>query len=106
LARRDPPAHAEVLALRAAAAALDNYRLPDCELYVTVEPCAMCIGAALQARIRTLVFGCDDSKAGAVGSLYDLARDPRLNHQITVVRGVESERARRLLQEFFAARRH
>jgi tRNA(adenine34) deaminase len=105
IARRDPTAHAEVLALRAAAAAVGNYRLGDCDLYVTVEPCAMCVGAALQARIRTLVFGCDDPKAGAVGSLFDLARDPRLNHRIAVVRGVGAERARRLLQDFFAARR-
>ena len=105
IARRDPTAHAEVLALRAAAEAVANYRLPDCDLYVTVEPCAMCIGAALHARIRTLVFGCDDPKAGAVGSLFDLARDPRSNHRIAVVRGVGAERARRLLQDFFAARR-
>jgi tRNA(adenine34) deaminase len=105
IARLDPTAHAEVLAIRAAATALGNYRLPDCDLYVTVEPCAMCVGAALQARIRTLVFGCDDPKAGAVGSLYDLARDTRLNHRIAVVRGVEQERARRLLHDFFAARR-
>jgi tRNA(adenine34) deaminase len=105
IARVDPTAHAEVLALRAAAAALGNYRLSGCDLYVTVEPCAMCVGAALQARIRTLVFGCDDPKAGAVGSLYDLARDSRSNHRIVVVRGVAAERARRLLQDFFAARR-
>ena len=105
IARCDPTAHAEVLALRAAAEAVGNYRLGDCDLYATVEPCAMCVGAALQARIRTLVFGCDDPKAGAVGSLFDLARDPRLNHRIEVVRGVGTERARRLLQDFFAARR-
>ena len=105
ITRRDPTAHAEVLALRAAAEAVGNYRLPSCDLYVTVEPCAMCVGAALQARIRTLVFGCDDPKAGAVGSLFDLASDPRLNHRIAIVRGVGAERARRLLRDFFAARR-
>jgi tRNA(adenine34) deaminase len=101
----DPTAHAEVLALRAAARSRGNYRLPGTTLYATVEPCAMCVGAALQARIRTLVFGCDDPKAGAVGSLFDLARDPRLNHRMAVVRGVGAEAARRLLQEFFATRR-
>jgi tRNA(adenine34) deaminase len=101
----DPTAHAEVLALRAAARAADNYRLPGATLYVTVEPCAMCVGAALQARVATIVFGCRDPKAGAAGSLFDLTSDPRLNHRIAVVAGVEEERSRRLLQEFFAARR-
>lgn len=105
IARVDPTAHAEVLALRAAARALGNYRLPGCDLYVTVEPCAMCVGAALQARIRTIVFGCHDPKAGAAGSLHDLARDARLNHRIAVVAGVEDARCRLLLQQFFAARR-
>ena len=101
----DPTAHAEVRVLRAAAQAAGNYRLPGAVLYVTVEPCAMCIGAALQARIATLVFGCHDPKAGAAGSLYDLAQDARLNHRITVVAGVGADAARSLLQEFFAARR-
>ena len=105
IARSDPTAHAEVLALRAAAQGLGNYRLTGCDLYVTVEPCAMCVGAALQARIVTLVFGCSDPKAGAAGSLYDLTQDVRLNHRIVVVRGIEEERCRRLLQDFFAARR-
>jgi tRNA(adenine34) deaminase len=105
IARVDPTAHAEVLALRSAAAALGNYRLPGCTLYVTVEPCAMCLGAALQARIATLVFGCHDPKTGAAGSLYDLTQDPRLNHRIVVVRGIEADRCRELLQRFFAARR-
>ena len=98
----DPTAHAEVLALRAAARAADNYRLPGATLYVTVEPCAMCVGAALQARVATIVFGCHDPKAGAAGSLFDLTSDPRLNHRIAVVAGVGEERSRRLLQEFFA----
>ena len=105
IARVDPTAHAEVLALRAAATALGNYRLPGCDLYVTVEPCAMCVGAALHARIRTLVFGCADPKAGAAGSVVDLTQDPRLNHQLAVVRDVDAERCRALLQRFFAARR-
>jgi len=105
IAACDPTAHAEVLALRSAARALGNYRLTGCDLYVTVEPCAMCIGAALQARIRALVFGCLDAKAGAVGSLYNLADDPRLNHRIAVISGIEEERCRQLLQAFFAVRR-
>jgi len=101
----DPTAHAEVRALRAAARAAGNYRLPGTVLYVTVEPCAMCVGAALQARVATVVFGCDDPKAGAAGSLFDLTQDARLNHRIAVVRGVEAERSRELLRAFFAARR-
>lgn len=105
IATVDPTAHAEVLALRAAARAVGNYRLPGATLYVTVEPCAMCVGAALQARIAVLVFGCADPKAGAAGSLYDLTQDARLNHRITVVSGVEAARSRELLQRFFAARR-
>jgi len=105
IARVDPTAHAEVLALRAAAELVRNYRLADCDLYVTVEPCAMCVGAALQARIRTLVYGCADAKAGAAGSLCNLAQDPRLNHRIALVTGVLEEPCRRPLQEFFAARR-
>ncbi len=105
IARCDPTAHAEVLALREAAQALGNYRLTGCDLYVTVEPCAMCVGAALQARIRRLVFGCFDPKAGAAGSLYDLTNDSRLNHRIEVVSGMEEQRSRELLQAFFASRR-
>jgi len=101
----DPTAHAEVRALRAAARAAGNYRLPGTVLYVTVEPCAMCVGAALQARVATVVFGCDDPKAGAAGSLFDLTQDARLNHRIAVVRGVEAERSREFLRAFFAARR-
>lgn len=105
IGRVDPTAHAEVLALRAAAAIVGNYRLTECDLYVTVEPCVMCAGAALQARVRTLIFGCADPKGGGVGSLYDLTADPRLNHRIAVVSGVEEERCRALLRDFFAARR-
>jgi tRNA(adenine34) deaminase len=105
IATSDPTAHAEVLALRAAARVAGNYRLPGAVLYVTVEPCAMCVGAALQARIATIVFGCADPKAGAAGSLFDLTQDARLNHRIAVVRGIAEARCRELLQSFFAARR-
>jgi tRNA(adenine34) deaminase len=105
IALHDPTAHAEVLALRAAGAAAGNYRLTGCTLYATVEPCPMCVGAALHARIATLVFGCADAKAGAAGSVLDLTSDARLNHRIAVVGGVDEERCRTLLQTFFAARR-
>jgi tRNA(adenine34) deaminase len=105
VALRDPSAHAEVLALRAAAAAAGNHRLPGATLYVTVEPCAMCMGAALQARVARLVYGCADPKAGAAGSLYDLGADPRLNHRIATTAGVDEEACRALIQEFFRARR-
>ena len=101
----DPTAHAEVVALRAAAQSAGNYRLPDADLYVTVEPCAMCVGAMLHARIRRVVFGCDDPKGCALGSVIDLSNHPGLNHRITVARGVRADEARQLLQDFFAARR-
>jgi tRNA(adenine34) deaminase len=101
----DPTAHAEVLALRAAGQALGNYRLTGCDLYVTVEPCAMCVGAALHARIKTLVFGCFDPKAGAAGSVLDLPHYPGLNHRMMIVPGVHKERCRALMQDFFASRR-
>ncbi|MCC6763227.1 MAG: nucleoside deaminase [Deltaproteobacteria bacterium] len=101
----DPTAHAEVVALRAAARAAGNYRLPGAVLYATVEPCAMCVGAALHARIATIVFGCPDPKGGAAGSVVDLTQDPRLNHRIVVVTGVAEEACRHLLREFFSARR-
>jgi tRNA(adenine34) deaminase len=104
IARCDPTAHAEMLALRAAAQAVANYRLTGCDLYVTVEPCAMCVGAVMHARIRTLVFGCADPKAGAAGSRYDLASDGA-NHQLIVRGGVRAEECRTLLQAFFARRR-
>ncbi len=101
----DPTAHAEVLALRDAATALGNWRLDGCALIVTLEPCPMCIGAALNARIDTIVFGATDPKAGAVGSLYNLAVDPRLNHECKVIDGVRSDDSAALLRKFFAARR-
>jgi tRNA(adenine34) deaminase len=102
---RDPTAHAEVLALREASAALGRWRLDDCTLVVTLEPCAMCAGACVLARLGALVFGADDPKAGAVGALWDIPRDPRLNHTVEVVRGVEAARCGELLRAFFRARR-
>lgn len=101
----DPTAHAEVLALREAAAALGTWRLDECTLVVTLEPCPMCAGAALAARIGRVVFGAADPKAGALGSLYHLASDPRLNHNPPVVHGVEAAAAAELLTTFFADRR-
>ena len=101
----DPTAHAEILALREAARARGHWRLDGATIYVTLEPCAMCAGALVLARIDRLVFGADDHKAGAVGALWDIPRDPRLNHTVEVVRGVASEECGRLLTEFFAARR-
>jgi len=101
----DPTAHAEVMALREAARALGNYRLDGCTLYVTLEPCAMCAGALVLARIDRLVMGASDPKAGAVGSLLDLSADPRLNHRYPVERGLLAEESVELLKAFFRARR-
>ncbi len=101
----DPTAHAEVLALRAAAAAVGSWRLDGCTLYVTLEPCAMCAGAIVNARIGRVVFGATDPKAGAVRSLYRVADDPRLNHRADVEGGVLADEAGALLKAFFAARR-
>ena len=103
--RADPTAHAEVLALRDAAAALGRWRLDDCVLVVTLEPCPMCAGAAVAARLGTVAFGAADPRAGACGSLYNLASDPRLNHEMTVVAGVQAEEGAALLRRFFAERR-
>lgn len=103
--RHDPTAHAEIVALRAAGAAVDNYRLPGADLFVTVEPCLMCVGALLQARVRRVVYGCADPKAGALGSIADFSDDPRLNHRLLVTRGVCEAEARELLQRFFQQRR-
>jgi tRNA(adenine34) deaminase len=102
---RDPSAHAEVLALRGAARKLDRWRLTGTTLYVTLEPCAMCAGALTLARIDRLVYGCDDPKAGACGSVFDIVRDPRLNHRIEVARGALEEDCRLVLKEFFEKRR-
>lgn len=101
----DPTAHAEIAALRDAARSLGNYRLPGCELFVTLEPCAMCAGAIFHARIARVVFGARDVKAGACGSVIDLFAEPRINHHATAVGGVRAEECARLLSEFFAARR-
>jgi len=103
--RNDPTAHAEVLALRAAAERLGRWRLEDCALFVTLEPCAMCAGAIVNARVGTVVFGAADLKAGAMGSLYNLAADPRLNHEPVVRQGVLAAESSALLQEFFAEKR-
>jgi len=103
--RNDPTAHAEVLALRAAAERLGRWRLDDCTLYVTLEPCAMCAGAIVNARVGTVVFGAADLKAGAMGSLYNLAADPRLNHEPVVRHGVLAAECASLLEKFFVARR-
>lgn len=101
----DPTAHAEIGALRAAAARLGNYRLPDCALYVTLEPCVMCAGAIQHARIARLVYGAADPKTGACGSVIDLFAQPRLNHHAEVAGGVLADECGRLLSEFFARRR-
>lgn len=101
----DPTAHAEIVAIRAAAEALGSWRLDGCTLYVTLEPCTMCAGAIVQSRIATLVYGADDAKAGAVVSLFDTVRDPRLPHTPTVVRGVAADASATLLRDFFVARR-
>jgi tRNA(adenine34) deaminase len=105
IATNDPTAHAEIAALREAGAAAGNYRLPDCTLYVTLEPCAMCAGAIIHARIARLVFGARDPKTGACGSIVDLFAEPRLNHHAAVTGGVRAEACARLLADFFAARR-
>jgi tRNA(adenine34) deaminase len=105
IALNDPTAHAEVVALRAAAAKIGNYRIADSVLFVTVEPCILCVGAALQARVRRIVFGCRDPKGGALGSIADFTNHPALNHRFEVTAGVCEEEAKRLLQEFFQERR-
>jgi len=98
----DPTAHAEILALRRAAAALGSWRLTGADLYVTMEPCPMCAGALVNARLRRLYFGCDDPKAGAVRTLYTLVDDPRLNHRVEVVPGLLAAEGAALLRSFFS----
>jgi len=102
----DPTAHAEILALREAALKINNYRLLNTTLYVTVEPCIMCMGAIVHARISKLVFGTGDPKWGAAGSLYNFAEDDRLNHRVAITKGVCQQECRRLMQEFFRGKRH
>jgi len=99
---QNPLAHAEIAAIEAASRCLGTWRLTECYLYVTLEPCVMCVGAILQARMRRLVFGCLDPKAGAVKSLYRLCQDERLNHRLPATGGVAAEECARLLSEFFA----
>ena len=101
----DPTAHAEILALRQAAAELGSWRLSDATLYVTLEPCPMCAGALVAARVGRIVFGATDPRAGACGTLYNLCADPRLNHEVAVTGGVAAAACRELLTSFFAERR-
>jgi len=101
----DPTAHAEIVALRAAATAIGNYRLPGCTLYVTLEPCAMCAGAMIHARIDRLVYAAADPKAGAAGSVLAVLNHPQLNHQMIVVQGILAEDSSELLRNFFRERR-
>jgi len=101
----DPTAHAEIIALREAASHERNYRLTNAVLYCTVEPCVMCAGAIMHARITRLVFGTPDAKAGAAGSIYNVLTDPRLNHRVDVISGIREDACAALLREFFAGRR-
>jgi tRNA(adenine34) deaminase len=105
ITRHDPSAHAEMQALRAAALAVGNYRLPDCELFVTLEPCAMCAGAMLHARLKRVVFGAADPKTGAAGSVINLFAQTQLNHQTQVLGGILAPDCAALLQDFFRQRR-
>lgn len=105
IAANDPTAHAEITALREAAATLRNYRLPGCAMYVTLEPCAMCVGAVMHARLSRLVFGARDPKTGACGSVINLAAESRLNHHTLVTGGVAAAASGTLLTQFFTARR-
>jgi tRNA(adenine34) deaminase len=105
ISEHDPTAHAEILALREAGRNVGNHRLVDCELFVTIEPCSMCAGAAVHARVRRLVYGADDPKAGAVRSLLQVVNHPGLNHQIAVRSGVLAGRSAEIVQDFFRQRR-
>lgn len=102
---KDPTAHAEILVLRKAARVVNNYRLTGTTLFVTIEPCPMCAGALIQARVARVVFGAPDPKAGALGSLYDLSGEGRLNHRIEVIPGILEPECRNLMQKFFKVRR-
>ena len=98
----DPTSHAEMVAIRQAAAAVNSWRLIDCTLYVTLEPCVMCMGAIILARIPRLVFGCRDPRAGAVGSIYDFSKDERFNHRVAVTEGVLAEECSEIVSRFFS----
>ena len=102
---RDPSAHAEIQALRQASEAIGNYRLPGAALYVTLEPCAMCAGAIVNARLKTVVFGAKDPKAGAGGSIFQVLKNPLLNHQCDILEGIGADQSAQLLRDFFRARR-
>jgi tRNA(adenine34) deaminase len=102
---QDPTAHAEIIALTQAASALENWHLNDCTIYVTLEPCCMCAGALVLARIDRLVYGCDDPKTGAVKSLYNIVQDSRLNHRVEVAGSVLADECSKILQGFFAQKR-
>ncbi len=106
IGRHDPTAHAEIVALRAAAEKIGNYRLPGCELYVTLEPCVMCSGAMMHARLARVVFGATDPKTGACGSVLNLFQQEKLNHHTEVVGGVLADQASGMLRAFFAERRN
>jgi tRNA(adenine34) deaminase len=101
----DPTAHAEIVAMRSAAYTLGNYRLLDCELYVTLEPCAMCAGAMIHARLARLVYGAPDPKAGAAGSVLEVLNHPKLNHKMALNSGILAEKCSEMLKEFFRAKR-
>lgn len=103
--QKNPLAHAEILAIEAAAAKLDRWRLSDCTIYVSLEPCAMCAGALVNARVRKVIFAASDPKTGCVGSLMNLCQDQRLNHRVEVTSGLLAERSAELLKNFFQARR-
>jgi tRNA(adenine34) deaminase len=105
IASKDPTAHAEIVAIREAAAAVGAYRLPGAILYVTLEPCVMCVGAVIHARLAGIRYGARDEKAGALGSVYDIGRDGRLNHRIEVVGGIMEAECASILREFFQHRR-
>jgi tRNA(adenine34) deaminase len=101
----DPTAHAEVIALTTASEHIGNWRLGGCTIYVTLEPCCMCAGACVLARLDRLVFGCDDPKAGACGSLYNIVQDERLNHRVEITKGIMAEDCSKILQDFFRVKR-
>ena len=105
ISENDPTAHAEILALRGAGKRLQNYRLPDTTFYVTIEPCIMCIGALIQARVRHLVYGAGDPRGGAVESLYNIPGDPRLNHRIEISSGILEKECQHIIRLFFKRRR-